>query len=84
MKKDKRKRPCRRVVQRRRSFLVDNWNKAHKWLSVQIMAIIAAAQGLLTFVPTVKDFIPPNVWHAIMATLAILAIIGRIVNQEPK
>ena len=65
-----------------RCWLVDDWRKAYKWISVQIMVLIAAAQGLVTFVPTLKDFMPENVWHPLMAILAILAIVGRIINQS--
>ena len=67
----------------KRKVLVNGWKQAHKWLSVQIMALIAAAQGLLIFVPTLKDYIPQNVWHSVMSALAILAILGRIINQAP-
>ena len=84
MKKDKRKRPDRRVGPRRKSVLVEDWKKAYKFLSVQIIAVIAAAQGLLVFVPTIKDFIPPSLWHGLMATLAIAAIVGRVINQGQK
>lgn len=66
----------------KRKLLIDEWRCAWRWLSVQIMALIAAAQGLLIFVPTVKDFIPQTVWHSIMTALAILAIVGRIINQK--
>lgn len=67
---------------KRRCLLVDDWRKAWKWLSVQIMVLIVGAQGLLTFVPTVKEFIPDNIWHPLMACLAVLAIVGRIANQS--
>ena len=84
MKRDKRKRPDRRLGPRRRTVLVEDWRKAYKWLSVQIIAVIAAAQGLLVFVPTVKDYIPAGLWHGLMATLAVAAIIGRVLNQGTK
>ena len=64
-----------------RKRLVDDWRKAYKWFSVQIMALIAAAQGLLIFAPTIKDFIHPSVWHSMMTVLAVAAIIGRVINQ---
>ena len=83
-KKDKRKRPDRRIKPRRRSFLVDNWRQAHKFASVQIVALIAASQGLIVFVPTLKDFIPDSLWHSIMGGLAICAILARVKNQAPK
>ena len=63
-------------------WLVEDWRKAWKWISVQIMALIVVAQGLVTFVPTLKDFIPEYIWHPLMAVLALLAILGRIINQS--
>lgn len=63
-------------------WLIQDWRKAWKWLSVQIMALIALGQMLFEFMPTVKDYIDPSVWHGAMACLAVLAIVGRIVNQS--
>lgn len=63
-------------------WLVDDWRRMWKWLSVQIMALIVAAQGLLEFMPSVKEYISPSLWHGAMAFLAALAIIARIVNQS--
>lgn len=62
-------------------YLVRDWRRAWRWLSVQIMVLIAAAQGLLEFLPTIKEFISPSVWHWSMFGLAMLAIIGRLINQ---
>lgn len=80
-----RRRTARRTLPcRRHTILIPEWRRAWKWFSVQIVALIAAAQGLLALVPTLKDYIHPTIWHWLMAGLAILAIIGRIVNQTPK
>ena len=63
-------------------WLVPDWRKAWKWFSVQILVLIAAAQGLLEFMPSVKDFITPSIWHGAMVGLAVLAIVGRLINQS--
>ena len=74
-KSDRRKGP------RRRTVLVDDWRSAYKWLSVQIAALIFSAQGLLLFVPTVKELFPPSVVHGVMMFLAACVFLGRIKNQ---
>ena len=77
--------PARKNLHKvKRKILVSDAKQAWKWLSVQILALIAGAQGLLIFVPTLKDYIPANVWHGVMSALAVLAIVGRIINQAPK
>ena len=63
-----RRRPDRRKAARRRTVLVSDWRQAYKWASVQIAALIASAQGLIIFVPTMKDYIPASMWHSIMFT----------------
>ena len=68
-------------VKSKRKLLIDEWRCAWRWASVQVMAVIAAAQGLMTFVPTIHEYIPDRLWHAIMGVLAILAILGRVINQ---
>jgi hypothetical protein len=80
-RRERRKREDRRVGARRDTALVPDWRGAHRWLSVQIMALIAASQGLLLFVPTVREYLPDYLVHTFMAVLAVLAIFGRLINQ---
>ena len=72
----------RRKSPRRRALLVENWREAHKWLSVQIAAVIASAQALMVFVPSLHEQLPESWMHGIMAILAIALILGRVKNQK--
>ena len=72
----------RRQTQRRKGLLVPEWRMAHKWVSVQLAAFIAAAQGLYTLVPTMKEYVPDAIWHPLMAALAIGVILARIYQQK--
>ena len=63
--------------------LVDGWQKAYKWLSVQMFALLAA----LPFVwaelpPEVKAMIPPEYRPYIVAGLAFAGIVLRMVKQK--
>lgn len=63
--------------------LVQNWRKAWKWHSTQLLAIIAALPLIwMQLPPDVKDMVPDG-WHPyIMAAIAIGAIVGRLRDQE--
>lgn len=80
----KRKRVNRRQVERRSCWLVQDWRKMWKWFSVQLLLLIAGAQGTLALMPTLKDYLHPTLWHWLMAGLAVMAILARIINQAPK
>ena len=65
-------------------WLIEDWRKAWRFLSVQIMGVMAAAQGTMAIMPGLHEYINDRLWHALMGFLAIAAILGRIVNQGAK
>ena len=77
-KSDRRKGP------RRRSWLVEDWRNAHRFASVRIAALILASEGLIVFVPTLKEWLPANIFHGIMGTLAVCVILARITKKPEK
>lgn len=73
----------RRVAQRRHSFWVEEWQKAHKWISVQISAGIGIAAILYESVPPMKEYLNSTLFHVLMAIAAVGVIIGRLKSQVP-
>ena len=61
--------------------LVRDYKKAHKWFSVQGLALLAAAPVLYESFPAMQQYLPAGWFHAGMGILAILAIVGRMVKQ---
>ena len=62
--------------------LVPDWQKAHKWLSVQLAAVAAAIPIAWEYVPSdLKSHIPDEWRPAILAAVAIAIIVGRVVDQ---
>ena len=84
MKKDKRKRPDRRVRCRRGGWLIEDWRRAYRWLSVQAAAAIAALATVYDLFPTMREYIAPPVFRWMMVLGGIAVIVGRIKNQQPK
>ena len=67
-----------------RDHLVDDWNQGHKWLSVQVAALISAAAIIFDQLPTIQQYVPQPWFNKAMAGLGILAIIGRLMKQGKK
>ena len=64
--------------------LVDNWRKAHHWLSVQAMVLAGALQAAWIAIPDgLKETLPKWVPHALTGVLLAAGIIGRLVDQSP-
>ena len=64
--------------------LVDNWRTAWRWLSVQIGVLLAASQEIYEQLQISREFIPPALFHHLMAGLAVLLILCRLKKQEAK
>ena len=63
--------------------LIENWNKAHRMLSVQAMAVAAAIQGVWPSIPDdLKAHLPPTLVHWVSLVLLVCGIVGRLVDQE--
>lgn len=78
----------RREIDRRHCFLVSEWRRSYKWLSVQIpaaMTIVGLAyQGLEPFLPLLQDKANPKVMLWIFIFGAVASIVGRIKAQPSK
>ena len=61
--------------------LVDDWKRAHTWLSVQFGALIAVAALLFDQVPLVHNYVPAGVYDKVMLVLGVLVILGRLKKQ---
>jgi hypothetical protein len=62
--------------------LIDDWHKAWKWFSVQLIAAAGTAQlALLAFPDALKHYIPESWMHAIVLALLAAAVLGRLVDQ---
>lgn len=83
IKKDKRKRPDRRIGPRRAHWLVEDWRKCWKWVSVQVSALAATFAMLYEFVPAMKEYISPTLFNVMMGLACLGVIFGRLKNQHP-
>lgn len=64
--------------------LVDDWRKAHKWLSTRLCLVAASVSLAYEYLPAVREFIAPYVSPTTMALLAALVIVARIIDQGGK
>jgi len=60
---------------------VKDWRKAHKWFSVQGLALLTAAPLLYASFSEMQAYLPPKVFSICMGALAFLTILGRLVKQ---
>ena len=75
--------PARKNLHKvKRKYVVPEWRQAWRWLSVQIMVLIVGAQSAMAIMPSLHEYVNDRLWHSIMSVLAILAILGRLVNQD--
>lgn len=62
--------------------LVHNWKRAWSWVSMQAMAIIVLVPMLWAELPVeIKVYIPDEWMPKVLAGVALLAMIGRLVDQ---
>lgn len=62
--------------------LVEDWKKAYRWFSVQIMGIIAAVGMAWPLMPAdLKTHLPENILPYISA-IAFVGILARVVKQR--
>jgi hypothetical protein len=81
---EKRYRPERRKRIRRECWLVEDWRKAYKWISVQAGACIAAVASAYELFPNLHDYVSPSIFRWLMVIGGISVIVGRIKSQQPK
>lgn len=64
--------------------LVPNWRNAWKWISVNCMAGAAALQMIwLQMPPELKSEFPPGWVNYITATILVMGVLGRLLQQSP-
>ena len=62
--------------------LVDNWKRAHRMISVQLMALVAALQGAWPSVPEdLKAALPHGLVNWVSIVLLVAAVFGRLLDQ---
>ena len=63
------------------SRLVDDWRRAHKWLTVWVAALIAVLAEAQDQIPFVREYLPPG-W---VKFAALAVIVARLYKQsQPK
>ena len=62
--------------------LVEDWNQAWKWASVNCMALAAAVQGAWLYIPNdMKASIPQKLVSGVTIALLVLGVIGRLTKK---
>lgn len=62
--------------------LVDDWQKAWKFISVWLAALAGASLELYEQVPQFKAYISDSVFHHLMTALVVAIIVGRLIKQS--
>ena len=64
---------------------VSDARDAWRWISIRMLAFIAVVTGLWAAVPPELQALIPEDWRgAIIAFLAFLAALGRLIDQSPR
>lgn len=70
-------------MKKRRLHLVKDWKQAHRWFSVQAMALSTAVLATWAVLPEdLKAGIPAGWVTAIACGLLIVGILGRLIDQK--
>lgn len=65
--------------------LIEDWKAAHKWFSMQSMALVVALQTTWVSIPDdLRASVPPALVSVITIALIGFGMVGRLVNQAPK
>ena len=65
----------------RRGHLVDDWRRAWRWFSVQILAVLSTIPIIYENSDFLRELVEPAVFRYGMAALGALALIARLVKQ---
>lgn len=64
--------------------LVDDWQRAWRWASVNCMVLAGAVQGAWLYIPEdMRDSVPQKVVTGITIGILVLGVIGRVFKKEP-
>lgn len=62
--------------------LIPNWKRAHRFISVQLMALVAGIQGIWPQIPAdLKSALPAGVVYWVSIALLIAAVAARLIDQ---
>lgn len=62
--------------------LVDGWQEAWKWISVNCMLAATALQGAWMYIPDdLRAEVPKDIIHFVTIGLLVLGVAGRMVKQ---
>ncbi|QMV32619.1 hypothetical protein 2B_00046 [Ralstonia phage Bakoly] len=66
-----------------KTHLVDDWHKAYRWLSVQIMVLAGAINAAWAYIPAeFKAAVPPERLSQMTYALLGLAVVARLIRQN--
>lgn len=63
-------------------WLIPDWKKAPKFLSVQFALAGAVVSGLWVALPAFQGILPPAYFAASCVGCSVIAIVLRLINQE--
>jgi len=61
--------------------LVPGWQRCYRWLSIQLLALAAAAELVQAYDPAWMYLLPETARQYVVPTLVALAMIGRLIKQ---
>lgn len=62
--------------------LVDNWKKAHTWISVHCLVLEGAIYSVWQVIPPdMKDSLPHWLMTAMTISIAVIGVTGRLLDQ---
>jgi hypothetical protein len=62
--------------------LIENWQRAHRMISVQLMAVTGALNAAWPSIPQdLKDALPHGIVHWVSIVLLVCAVGGRLIDQ---
>jgi hypothetical protein len=60
-----------------KKVFIDEWTKAHKYLTVQLAALLGIVSAAWDYVPAVRDYLDP----AWLKYFAVAMIVARVIKQ---
>jgi hypothetical protein len=58
--------------------LIDEWRRAHKYLTVKLAVLLGAISTAWDYVPAVRDYLDPT-W---LKWFAVVMIVARVIKQD--
>lgn len=74
----------RRVADRRFGWLISEWRKAYRWLSIQFAGIGILLTAVYEMLPQAQAYVPQKYYNVAMLVCLVAVILGRLKNQPVK